>query len=202
MKARPILFSTPMVLALLEGRKTQTRRIIKPQPIVKENNWQFYPKSPFSRAGVNIPLNISDMSPYGKVGDLLWVRETASFWIKDGKPEKIMNYRADYIPNIEEINAPRWEKQEWRPSIHMPRWASRLTLEITAVRVERLLDITQRDAVAEGIKPLQGNAIRGFCDLWKSINGESSWATNPWVWVIEFKVHHENVDSLTTLSER
>lgn len=135
--------------------------------------------------------------PYGKPGDHLWVRETCFINGPDKGAEVI--YKADPLPN--------WEGEEadirWRPSIHMPRWASRIQLEITSVRVERLQVISEGQAVAEGVEPMRGGywrhyqpgwtqhqlSARGsFVTLWQSINGPESWQANPWVWVVEFKV--------------
>ncbi len=189
-----------MIRALLAGRKTQTRRVVKPQPIVDGNSWQYYPKSPFSRAGVNTPFNISDMSPYGKPGDLLWVRET---WMK------ATNFAFHNSPAHCIYRADGECIQKWKPSIFLPRWASRITLEITDVRVEKLQDTNESDAKAEGIFQLieepsrwingkvnfkYSNPLSAFIGLWCAINGQLAWKENPWVWVIEFKVHQQNVD--------
>jgi len=177
MKERPILFSTPMVQALLAGRKTQTRRICKGQrELSREQDFQI------------------DTCPYGQPGDRLWVRES---WYQRGRWKKIIppegvfegdtewdgDFAADY-PTHGEIKE-GWRK---RPSIHMPRWASRITLEITAVRVERLQSISTDDAIAEGIDHKSMNDPRiEYRWLWESINGPGSWDKNPWVWVVEFK---------------
>lgn len=178
MKARPILMSASMVRALLEGRKTQARRIVKPVP--------------------SHPMHVC---PYGKPGDLLWVRES----ICRAKEYGGIGYCADttWYPNY----AWPWKK-DVVSSIHMPRWLSRLTLEITEVRVERLQDISVEDAEAEGVEELKsyilvGNSIfppvticwkTGYKRLWESINGAGSWDANPWVWALTFKVHQQNVD--------
>ena len=130
--------------------------------------------------------------PYGKPGDRLWVRET--WHDASSSLHSCALYRADGIDL-------HWDK--WTPSIHMPRWASRITLEITSVRVERLQDISEADALAEGIPsidtpgawtlPIPANPnlpaiyLGAFCKLWESINGPGSWAANPWVWAIEFR---------------
>lgn len=211
-KARPILFSAPMVRALLDGRKTQTRRIVKPQPNGTESvspcHWveTGWSTSRGSSGCLCRPVRC----PYGQPGDLLWVRET--FCSDDDTPTI---YKADgdeelYIKNHDLLctNLP------WKPSIHMPRWTSRLTLEITGVRVERLQDITEEDAKAEGIvfcerdsdgaewyslpewKWQSPAAARAYRTLWESINGSGSWDANPWVWVLEFTVHRCNVDDL------
>jgi hypothetical protein len=195
MKERPILFSAPMVRALLSGTKTQTRRVVKPQPYADEQGNACWNGSNFGQDGRG-PLFRSLASPvpssrtkrvhcpYGAPGDRLWVRET---WcsLTTG-----FAYAAD----------PIWSRapgERWRPSIHMPRAASRITLEITGVRVERLQDISEPDAQAEGcalecMTPTgddSGSAIHGpggYRALWESINGPGSWEANPWVWVVEF----------------
>ncbi len=164
MKERPIMFTGPMVRAILDGRKTQTRRVIRPQP-----RWVGDPGIPFRTEDAD-PKGIIQC-PYGKPGDQLWVRETWAPNEGDVLAGKAF-YRADNNTIVE----------RWRPSIHMPRWASRITLEITKVRVERLQDISEEDAKAEG------SAYRTeFRDIWRSIYGDGSWAHNPWVWVIEFR---------------
>lgn len=176
MKEHPILFSGPMVEAILEGRKTQTRRIIKPQLRVEE-----YPNMPgvlFTPYGgkdwwVNSqpshPAHISkacDKQP----GDRLWVRETWAMY----SPLDVV-YRAGSKTSC---------TGRWKPSIHMPRWASRITLEVASVRVERLQDITEADAKAEGFE-----SVSDFKTLWEKLNKKSGfgWDANPWVWVIQFK---------------
>lgn len=218
-KERPILFSGPMVRAILDGRKTQTRRIVKPQP---SSGWS--PESPpvlghiasphpkrgrfglFVKRGVGTDFPETDLipCPYGRPGDRLWVRETWNarpvLEVDSGMYEAWEPYEA--IPKQQPSNA--WvyfeadgdEEGPWRPSIHMPRWASRKTLEITSVRVERLQDISGMDAKREGVSvpahlPHDGAdldyARREYRRLWQSINGPGSWDANPWVWVIEFK---------------
>lgn len=196
-KERPILFSLPMVLAILDGRKTQTRRPVKPQIPADAREVAFWwhgalPEETSAPAGVyySIPSGLrSQPCPYGKPGDRLWVRET---WARssdyDGQvllgTDCRVLYRAD-----DGIQPSRW-----RPSIFMPRWASRITLEITGVRVERLQQIRETDAVAEGYQATQnargeGSTARDwFWHLWDSINGERyPWSSDPWVWVIEFR---------------
>lgn len=171
MKDRPILFSAPMVRAILANTKTQTRRVARVNPM-----HQGMALEPGEMAH-GIPLKTC---PYGQPGDRLWVRET---WA----PLTVgYAYRADPV-----WNGPPADR--WRPSIHMPRAASRITLEVTGVRVEKLQDISEADAQAEGaarhISPaafLTGHR-QGYRLLWESINGPDSWAANPWVWVIEFK---------------
>lgn len=177
MKARPILFQSDMVRAILDGRKTQTRRVVKPQPQgfdAHKMDWG---------------------CPYGQPGDLLWVRETV--WIEsDGTPV----YRADG----EFLDGWTQRGLRWRPSIHMPRWASRLTLRVTGVRVQRLQEISCADAACEGMGFHGCMGIPGdkewlrmhFQQLWEDINGVESWGANPWVWVIEFEPTRANVDEV------
>lgn len=202
MKERPILFNGEMVRAILEGRKTQTRRIIKPQPSQFCDGLIHVPNSneyEFTRHGRSDEIIIS---PYGQPGDRLWVRETfakgrANFEERIGPSWKAKNgsqggfiYRASTI-----LEAQRLMNYKWKPSIHMPRWASRITLEIVNVRVERLQDISEEDANAEGVKPIpRSTQIKSLYDyrfpfkrLWTSINGPGAWEKNPFVWVIEFK---------------
>ena len=197
MTERPILFSAPMVRAILAGTKTQTRRVLKGvQPWGVSNG-----KPEWAIAGSE------PMCPYGQPGDRLWVRETHApqpdcwgsweRWTRGaGGPGPVIHYKAS--------DERAWVDR-WRPSIHMPRWASRITLEITSVRVERLQAIGQEDARAEGVhRNVDGlwsggvwkhlaqpnrysDPCNAFCDLWASINGGESWDTNPWVWVVEFK---------------
>jgi hypothetical protein len=181
MKERPILFSAPMVRAILERRKTQTRRIMKPQP------YGFLFQKPVkSLGGAEIKC------PYGQTGDRLWVRET---WGTDapnldtcrrGVESDGLFYGPYYAADADWFDN---HTVRMRPSIHMPRWASRITLEITNVRVERLQDISREDAIAEGTPPPDAaySMRDSYMMLWESINGRGSWATNPWVWVIEFK---------------
>ena len=201
-KERPILFSGPMVRAILEGRKTQTRRVIKPKHefFVDDGhdgiNRVYYP---CYVTGEPEPQEI--LCPYGSVGERLWVRETWAVVPKvsdDGPKHKAKGdgtgatWRADWNGNPSGF--------PWKPSIHMPRWASRITLEVTGVRVERLNDISEADAYSEGVtipshykfasngRPNDRNEARvTFETLWESINGPESWPLNPWVWVVEFK---------------
>ena len=219
MKERPILMSAPMVRAIIESRKTQTRRIVKPTP-----EWvgQSGVLSYRGRVGLQHAL-----SPHGQRGDRLLVREAFRFPDSfDGDSPKtvgdrclIAGYPKPWAPTHYEADG--W-RDNWmnvgtspgsvtagklRPGIHMPRWASRITLEIVGVRVERLQDISEEDAIAEGVYcesedeipfngpwyinagDSQGYATAKSCyaALWDSINGEGSWEKNPWVWVIEFR---------------
>ena len=183
MGERPILFSAPMVRAILDGRKTQTRRVVKllGADCIEERAWETHflqspwPWSPQADEWL--------ACPYGAPGDRLWVRET---WAPHDT-KKLAFYRADH---------PEWttgdggDVDRWRPSIHMPRWASRITLEVTGVRVERLNNISDADARAEGCpfdEPPAGKPWAWFRKLWMDINGADSWAANPWVWVVSFK---------------
>jgi hypothetical protein len=221
MKEHPILFSAPMVQAILAGRKTQTRRIVKKNPPFQNDGGEFewYPGG--RRAGFHASMGTNtryevpngwaaSWCPYGRDGDRLWVKETFA------RERRMIFYRADHTmvsgdwknlrpellaemekldPTVVEMTKCRPIDQppaKWRPSIFMPHWASRITLEISAVRVERLQDISDEDAVAEGMQTYQDNPNmhfphEQFMCLWMSINGEKSWDENPWVWVLEFK---------------
>ena len=226
MKERPIIFSAPMVRAILAGKKTQTRRVVKLKPwqqIEERDDGAPWPwMYDDDRAGDHwLPC------PYGQAGDRLWMREAwaPGDWLVFGSakddPETVL-YRADQAAlhwDGEAMRTPMntyafpWDAVRWKPSIHMPRWASRITLEVTAVRVERLQDISEADAIAEGIEerrvsendsrwvnyasPNEGHAY-GTCGdprasyytLWESLHGPDSWDTNPWLWVVEFKRIH------------
>lgn len=206
MKERQILFSAPMVRALLAGTKTQTRRVVKPP-----RRWASeYPvidaiACAASRAawwwdGVHSHVGVMQRCPYGQPGDRLWVRETWQMVDPIEVPEDRRGSRAPFtgcqgarsIPWVAaykadgDLSHPKHGPIVWQPSIHMPRWASRITLEITGVRVERLQEIAETDCFAEGIAPT--NTPRGdYALLWEQINGPGSWIANPWVWVVEFK---------------
>jgi len=184
MNERPILFSTPMVKAILDGRKTMTRRIVKPQPQYGVSQCP-YVKSGWAESNDNKKsCSCVPVQSYGQVGYRLWVRET---WA-------LSNGIYYYLANRE---SPIVEK--WKPSIFMPRCASRITLEITNVRVERLQDISAPDCVNEGINTqgpydvaiydeFSSHSIAQFAYLWDSINSKKyPWASNPWVFAIEFK---------------
>jgi hypothetical protein len=196
MKERPIIFRAEMVRAILAGRKTQTRRIVKPRHMATVGAEQF---------------PILAMYPCGSPGDRLWVRETCRAEAIDDEGLCGVRYVADgrFMPiaNTREASD-RWVQLYWYrgmegatvPPIHMPRWASRITLEITDVRVERLQDISEADAVAEGCKPIRPelvqdglivrlgrSAVEEFRLVWEQIHGGGSWEKNPWAWVIEFK---------------
>ena len=199
MKERPILFFNPMVRALLDGTKTQTRRIFKAK------NGGVWP----SKNDIPGMRQILRNCPYGQPGDRLWVRETwcgevdghtsTLIYNEDGNTYKCL-YRADgqHVvfsdgDGFTKTNKDGSEASPWKPSIHMPRWASRITLEITRVRIERLQAINEVDAIAEGApwaacgSPQDGSHKAGYAQLWESVNGPDSWGLNPWVWVIEFK---------------
>lgn len=253
MKERPILFNGDMVRAILDGRKTQTRRVMKIQPSANfspmnmalelDYNARWYHPGIVDKDGCLQPakkqvFGVADEDegyacPLGAVGDRLWVRETFATlgnedgcpidWnenlVKGGGPEAARIYRASCeqkagnyglwtIPDIADWKPHTWNVQyegSWVPSIHMPRWASRITLEITNVGVQRLNSISQNDAEREGLHKLPASgrycitpgaqyfggashdAREVFSWLWQSIYGEESWQANPWVWVIEFK---------------
>ncbi|MFK3932185.1 hypothetical protein ACI2JB_01130 [Pantoea agglomerans] len=210
MRERPIIFNADMVRAVLDGRKTQTRRMLTPHHLKKINA--------AASAGECYPLESGNQQPnsqsyyrewcqYGAVGDRLWVRET---WMPDAPRDgtwgdvEFFGCKGSPLSMIPEryrtpehcIHRASWDGQEmvgWTPSIHMPRWASRITLEITGVRVERLRDLSEEDAKSEGVMPPAGGVLPGwehrinFRDLWMSIYGADNWEANPWVWVIEFK---------------
>lgn len=196
MKERPILFSAPMVRAILEGRKTMTRRAIKPQP-VGNADVQFRVASAVTIA----PTGKQLLCPYGVPGDRLWVRETWARFDDDGT----VVYRADankpgLASDFEMDRNVGAANTRWRPSIHMHRRASRITLEVAEVRVERLQDVSESDAITEGAPPSHPTidvvsrelgypdfSRSWFAQLWESINGPGSWDANPWVWVVGFK---------------
>lgn len=186
MKERPILFSAPMVNAILDGRKTQTRRVIKKQPTPAHGKNKFKFTSYTDDEGINSYWTNKGFwharCPYGKIGQRLWVRETfAKIDDESGYGSGYVEYKASCRINPDQIL--------WTPSIHMPRWASRILLEITDVRVERLNDISIEDAIAEGtgIQVDSAMAIMEYSLIWESINGPGSWSVNPWVWCLTFK---------------
>jgi hypothetical protein len=222
-KERPIPFNGPMVRAVLAGTKTQTRRLVKPQPFADPNGngWQWHGGPRLVRAGFGAPYlhtSLASMvagmlkaAPYAP-GDRLYVREAWAVWFDC------------YVKDRDEPTFYREEFERWpedalrparcRPSIHMPRWRSRINLDVVSVRVERLQEISETDAWAEGCIrgdaddvggffpaeepiPARGGGslgVRGwdcaldwYADLWESINGAGSWDANPWVWVVEFR---------------
>lgn len=217
MKERPMIFSAESVRAILDGRKTQTRRVaphfpdgVRPEAVM----W-----NPYNKVIQCHHSGIIVKCPYGQPGDLLWVRET---WMKyRGR----LIYRADRGVVMDEGYAADGTShgsiQPWRSPIHMPRWASRLTLEVVSVRVERVQDISEADAIAEGIVPIKTkgvlgqiktmyevpgllgtyadgqidtrvchSAVEGYSELWDHLNEKRGypWRSNPWVWVIEFRM--------------
>ena len=223
MKERPILFSAPMVRAILEGRKTVTRRVVKPQPYianVADDGMRYWNVSGAVGGRIRLEPDFLASCPYGQPGDRLWVRE--SFWKnEDGfKPTLLLGAKAtqqvEYDASLNDLDREELRQFQYKrkPSIHMPRWASRITLEVTGMRVERLQDISEEDALAEGLHRIEiGSGYldryaataaswqeaveqqvttyedprNAFRDLWESINGAGSWNANPWVWAVEFK---------------
>lgn len=217
MTERGMIFNSEMVRAILDGRKTQMRRIIKDCTVGRD------PISKFIQVGKkfigcypeDVPELIRECCPYGVPGDRIWVRETFQGPLFDfeqmeayqedsskfKKPEFCV-YKADGKPAPEFFDADDNLHCGWRPSIHMPRWASRITLEITGVRVEQLKSISEEEARSEGVARLregfwkhyqpgwtqhQLSARGSFATLWDSIYGFGDWDRNPWVWVVEFK---------------
>lgn len=195
MKDRPILFSGPMVQALLDGRKTQTRRIVKWPDWVTETGKL---KLALQRPATGLAYYVDGhpvkrfACPYGIPGDRMWVREAHCIGIP-GLPNGmgIVPIKSEAIkPGMKVVYKEGsnygGDPPPWRPSIHMPRWACRTVLEITEIRVQRLQEITPDDARAEGCDD-EMCAKGAFEELWKSINGAGSWAANPWVWCVSFK---------------
>ena len=190
MKEHPILFSGPMVKAILEGRKTQTRRVILPQPESRHHRIDF--EHGFLKESIRICgcwEVIKKTKCKYESGDLLWVRET--FW-HDGSPLTAPHYHADGKPDISERHDAGLLKK--KPSIHMPKKFCRIWLKVKGVRVERLQDISEEDAVAEGVlgdetEFDQATPRMCFELLWNSINSARGygWKENPWVWVLEFE---------------
>jgi len=182
MKEKPILFNADMVNAILEGRKTQTRRIIKPQPKLPKNHEKILSEA--WEAGF-----IDVQCPYGKVGDQLWVRETWADVRGMGFDKDLFPLGASYKAgcDADSLEIAKDYEVKWKPSIHMFRWASRIQLEITDIRVERLKDISEDEVLKEGLKSKAGFDNKTlFARLCESIYGEGSWSHNPWVWVVEF----------------
>ncbi|MEA3534254.1 hypothetical protein [Rhizobium sp. CC-YZS058] len=221
MSDRPILFSAPMVRALLDGRKTQTRRTLKFQPapeisIVRttirpddaEPFHSFERRSLYGNYAGEIEVRI-------KRGDRLWVKETHAIVPRTAyrMSEGVQQTLRPGDDHDAAVYAASWEHSKpgrWRPSIHQPRWASRLTLTVTDVRVERLQDISEIDAIAEGCgqyssstklsRPFnsdwKGSYREGYAELWNQINGAGAWEANPWVAAYTFTVHHGNIDKI------
>lgn len=221
-KERPILFSGPMVRAILDGKKTQTRRVVKwpkaapdqdpdyPHEIVK-NDWPEW----HHNDGWGIVRERKLRCPYGRPGDTLWVRETwQQYQQGPGNRRAVVDTPFEGAPTIYAADSQDYEPPRWRPSIHMPRWASRLTLRITDVRVERLNEISIGDIEDEGVgemiedpDSIPGEAfaraehamiggvsvgpdpvVHGFAALWDSINAKTyPWESDPWVWCVTFE---------------
>ncbi len=219
MTDRPILYSGPMVRAILADRKTQTRRLVKVGDTIEERDdgtrWPYF--KTWTHGDDGSPWAAC---PYGAPGDRLWVRETWRYhdWTEDGQPW--IAYRADDSAALCEDVTPEWcdrveaawatlsdprntaidgraRDRKWRPAIFMPRWASRLTLAVVSVRVERLQAITEEDAIAEGVDPAPfckagrpGDQlhVEAYEDLWDTLNAKRApWSSNPWVWRVEFR---------------
>ena len=225
MVERPILFSGPMVRAILDGRKTQTRRVVKYIPVCGEPSAWCAAAQAQEPGWVHIVGDYRRFCPYGVPGDRMWVKERHWRNIRNTQDAsgEYTSYRGRVVEYDEQRQAPGWHNNDqygsgWMarcPSIHMPRWASRLTLEVVSVRVERLNDISEEDAIAEGLSPLGTpdlskpkfhgwmdysgkrwslgpgyhlSPIASFRSLWDSINEKKHpWASNPWVWVVAFK---------------
>lgn len=216
MKERPILFNGEMVRAILDGRKSQTRRVINPQGAIIEPVGDVFRICNLNNKSL-ITMKEDIKCPYGQPGDRLWVRETFSEAFKRDEPASNgCVYKSDYLKPTQ-LDPGFSDHNTWKPSIHMPRWASRINLEITNVRVERVQDISEGDAESEGTPNIipclndecdpeegccacdhTGKVRVGFglisykeCfqSLWNSINEKRGfgWDLNPWVWVIEFK---------------
>lgn len=253
-QARPILFSAPMVRALIAGTKTQTRRILKPQPPSDSGKlaWTAYHPTKVDRHGEEYagPVTLGASSEDGSFvapvrivpGDRLWVREAwrVSASHDERKPLALPVRRCTVLfeagGSISNSDSNRWEPDEWprlgeqcsikrgrlRASMHMPRWASRLTLTVTDVRVQRLQDISRDDAIAEGLmvmtdhpetlgmpwyrghpyEPWTPEPPLAYRALWNRINGEGAWEANPWVVIYDFRVHSSNIDQMEASRER
>jgi len=209
MTERPIIFNGPMVCAILDGRKTQTRRVMRPQPgpdIDSNVLRRCEPKmrGAYRYIGTDDGHEISIPCPYGRPGDRLWVKEKFQpLWEfaddeigetrdwKTGKGYKINYPATDGV--IEWWDQDKGPRTTCKPSIHMPRWASRITLEVVSIRVERVQEISDVDAIAEGIEPLRqcvGFEVEEFSRLWDSINAKRGfgWEKNPWIWALTFRL--------------
>lgn len=211
MVERPIIYSGGMVRGLLADQKTATRRLMKPQPSPGQDGGHYWPcKVHQSMLHVELELQNGEEGweglaeaacPYGRPGDRLWVREA---WATDAQvdsiaPRELSQGEPIWYPaddHLRQTGCSMMSRGKCRPSIHMPRWASRILLEITAVRVERLQDITDEQALAEGVAVCEQDLDPGcncysprelFSILWSSLYGVESWQSNPYVWVIEFR---------------
>jgi hypothetical protein len=198
-KERPILFNTQMIKAILAGRKTQTRRVVKLDgfsTITHEAIFNLPQQTQYLYLGkddqtISVSEDcIDSICPYGRIGDILWVRETFQLIQEAGCDVPV--YKASQNGQDWQNNSEGWT---WKPSIFMPKWASRISLRITSVRIEPLHQISAADVRAEGI----GNSVfhldgrildprQNYFALWREINGIESYEKNPWVWVVEFKV--------------
>lgn len=229
MKDIPIIFSGPMVRALLDGRKTMTRRLLKPQPEICFVDGKQLPVGILHVEGDPRPrLTIGRVIKAQEIrfapGDRLWVRETWQLHSRATDLSTVV-YRASINQSWTEAHEmfpaalagnlqPRPFQEGWRSPLHIPRWASRLTLVVTDVKVERLQDISEADAEAEGVSKIRDHcfAIKGFdydlaglchsrpsialAKLWMHLNGDESWEANPYVVAITFTVHKQNIDAL------
>jgi hypothetical protein len=198
MTERPILFTPANAQKVHEGTKTQTRRIVKKRP-----PYLYVEEGKVLRMDRYGEYHLHN--PYGQVGDRLWVREAWRLAGDDADATVTEDKAWFYTDQLRYRGEPHSEGiDKWRPSIHMPRWACRTVLEITNVRVERLQEISEADALAEGVtgphmvgypayrvpgdsKPRFSSAVAAYEDIWTSIHGLESWDANPWVWVLEFK---------------
>lgn len=204
-KERPILFKAEMARAILDGQKSQTRRILKEQPkdghvlmgYLHQHKYSDPLVAVFGETKDGCTTSLHIKSPYGSVGDRLWVRETfvVGHDLDDDctpvSEEKVWYKATDPLDGWYDIGTGAEMNVPWKPSIFMPRWASRITLEITAVKIERLNDLSRGDCMAEGC-PFPNIAKKTdpkqwYNVLWESINGNGSWDKNQWVWVYEFK---------------
>ncbi|HCI6133723.1 TPA: hypothetical protein NPN75_000114 [Klebsiella variicola subsp. variicola] len=221
MKERGMIFNADMVRAILDGRKTQTRRIMKPQPEPCPRGGHWWPSNVFkTMLHVEDEMQngkggwgglVGDACPFGDVGDRIWVREAFRVHSRATDVATLVykaSERNSWTEQTHRVPVAVCNKsatpEKWTPSLHMPRWASRILLEITNVRVERLNAISEKDATAEGVQPAGSllpdypgtfltpkgdfaTAKVAFQRLWESIYGEESWKANSWVWVISFK---------------
>jgi hypothetical protein len=194
-RERGILFSAPMVLTLLADTKTQTRRAVKPQPSPHSGRsgievWHRRP-----RPGLLLHPVTSEMAqycPYGQPGDRLWVRETwRASLAYDLSPPRDIPLDSPILYEAGDGTLPSANAGRKRPGMFMPRWATRILLDVTEVRVERLQEISEADARAEGVGGLdahaRSNPVDAYQALWNQINGDGAWDVNPWVWVVAFK---------------